>query len=534
MKLRERVLGIHDLVAPEGRVTVELLDERGLKTVKKVKADNAIMTHFLHSFERSVRGEAMVASNPSVYGQTGFHFHGYLQEASFGTQTDPAYSSTNWWVRFRAGLANLEHNRQLSGCYKNIILSDSTQAVDAEEWAFPGNVMGFCHLPEQNVLTNTKRSNLVLASCQRTPTLLRYVAEWGTTLANGTHNSVGIGNLVFAQSQPYAFPTPSTNNVPASVFSDSPLNSSPGLNNFTGLWGSAGSPFMQFIGGVTGLSTTGALLSGCRVSDSEFWTVQSGTAANNLFKWDPVNATTTNFPWNAANLAGGLQVTGPTLTTIGAGTNKCGVTVTTNGDLWLAYLGTLKRCVKPTNTTLSVTNTYTPAGIENCIDITTDGTDLYWLGATTVYKITATTGVVASSWAHGLAGTIANIAYFASPAARLHIGSYRTLTSTLWHHPSTASTINKMSDEFTVAGVWTGNISTAPMSSGSPEAHLSGILFPLTSNGKYHVGWATQNSSGVASTAGLGGPTHCSRTVLGSPVVKTSANSLRVTYEFGF
>lgn len=517
-KTREIVLGIHDPAPPEGRVTLELLDERGLKVLHRERANNAIMTHQTNMMKHRVRGRQK--SNASdVYG--GYNFHNQTLDSSFGTWTEEGEHPIiqGWWASAKAGHPELRTPEAEAALYGYIILSDSTETVNADEFMFPGNVNAFVDLTVGVAPgTNLKRTGLTLANCQRTSSLLRYEAEWGTGYGNGVHNSIGIGSVEWS----------------------------------TGQYASVRAPYFYTATGVGqwfGNRSLGAGSSGTygysahRVDNSEIWILPSMVNASyQLYKLDITGLTAFSpFGQTPSSAANGLSVAGPTLTTIGAGTNQAGVAVI-GSDLWLAYGTTLKRCVKPTNTTLSVTNSYTPAGVGACIDICTDGTWIYWLDTTKVWKINATTGVVDSSWLHGLNASdiFTGLVWTNNPVPRLLI-SRKALTSlgtmTNGKVSSASLTFPTISTAHDIStGAQTAHISSSlSFSSNGQTLTQGGYLFPLDNAHRNWVGWPSNYYfSSYATELTFTPTTHNSRTVLGAPITKTSANSMRVVYEFGF
>lgn len=538
--VRQPVPGVHDLISPEGRVCVEILDDRG-RVVQKVKSDNAIMNFWNESMKRYVRG-ADQNFWPQISTTTmGYHFHGHT--VSLATEKDAGRTLDQWW---QFGLAEgwpvLGHPSNFADGMRNVILSDSTEAVNADEFIFPGEMGAYTNLREQYApAVNTKRGNLNTVTSYRTTTSLRYVSEWGTAYGNGTHNSVGIGNVVqaaTAATHSYQCLTPylsfssraggttivdSSNGVgaAATIHNSHPVHGIPNANVFA----AAGLP--------ANINTP--ILSGYRAANNEFWTVQSGIAGNNLSKKDFSNLSAA--PFSAATAAAGHAVTGPTNTTIGGGTTKTAVAAI-GADLWLAYQGTLKRCVKPTNTSLTVTNTYTPGGIENCVDMCTDDTNLYWLGATTVYVIDPATGTVSSSWAHGLTGTMGTMVWGGVNSPYLIISYEATSLPSVSTTVGISARSSWLAALRTTAGVAKGTfqIPSCVYSGSANTSYTSGgLIMPLTGDRKHWIGPAGAHA-GYTSTPQIFmfGPSHMSRTVLGSPVVKTAANSMRVTYEFTF
>lgn len=462
---------------------------------------------------------------------------------TLATEKDSARTIDQWYLfGLTEGWPVLGHPNNFADGMRNVILSDSTEAVDADEFIFPGEMGAYTNLREQYApAVNTKRGNLNTVTSYRTPTSLRYVCEWGTAYGNGTHNSVGIGNVVqaaTAATHSYQCLTPYLSlgsRVGNTVVVDS-SNGGPGTGGMHNSHPTHNSASHNVFAATTlPTSANTPILSGYRAANNEFWVVQSGIAGNNLSRKDFSNLSAA--PFSAATAAAGHTVTGPTNTTIGGGTNRTAVAAI-GADLWLAYQGTLKRCVKPTNTSLTVTNTYTPGGIENCVDICTDNTNLYWLGATTVYVINPATGAISSSWAHGLTGTMGNIVWGGADSPYLIICYEATSLPSVATSNGMAARTSWLGALRTVAGAARGTfqIPGPVYNTAAGTANTTGgLIMPLTSDRKHWVGPAGNNSQLSATPQMmLFGPSHMSRTVLGSPVVKTSSNSMRVTYEFTF
>ena len=535
--VRQRVPGVHDVISPEGRVCVELLDDRG-RVKQKVKSENAIMNIWNDGQKRNVRGgdTAFTVAGTTL---TGYHFHG--NTVALSSEIDSGRTGTDWWFRGLAGgWQMLGHPSAFQDGMRNVILTDSTDTVDADEFIFPGDMNAYTNLREQYApSTGTKRGNLNTTTSYRTPTSLRYVCEWGTAYGNGTHNSVGIGNVVHATAlatQAYPCLTPYISSMSTRFSTPSDVSnggSAIGLHHNHAAHGDTGNRY--FATPLVPVNPNTSMLSGHRVALDEFWTVQSFVAANNMAKKD-MSAMTIS-PWGNALASSGHVVTGPTNTTIGSGVNKTAVTVV-GSDLWLAYQGTLKRCVKPTGTSLTVTDTYTPGGIENCSDITTDGVDIYWLGATTVYKIDPATGGITASWAHGLTGNMGTLCWGGPNSSYLLVNYEATSLPNASTHVSITARSSWLTALFTTAGTYKGTFQVPSMAYSTAAAAsytTGGLIMPYTADYKHWVGpWGAHanNTSSPGPTAF--GPSHMSRTVLGSPVVKTSANSMRVTYEFTF
>lgn len=533
-KVFEPVPLIRDLTPPEGRVTVELLDERGLKVLQRVKSDNAIMTHWNDTMKLQVRGQD---GQNGTEGQSGYLFHGSDAFLASNTDADSAKAliGTQWYKALQLGQSVWGTVSTVRSHHRSIILTDSTQTVNAAEYMFPGELNAFCYMPEVYApSTNLKRTQLTVASSYRTVSALHYVAEWGTGYGNGTHNSVGIGGVAWpagindAKVIQSMYPS---QGLTTAVNRDTIFTSLPSAGA-ANQW-HVNNASRTFIGaGTMAANTDIPNISGHRVSDSEWWILLSGTAGNNLIKID--NSTATVQPFSANSAAAGVSVTGPTMTTIGSTTSRTGVCAI-GADLWLAYGTTLKRCAKPTNTTLSVTNTYAPVGVGTLVDLTTDGTDLYWLDATKVWVISATTGAVTSSWNHGLTGTMQNIAFGVQPN-RLYISYIATgVTAALWNANSSNTRTPMYIGQFTTAGVASGTSGASPVNYASGSSlFLSGLIMPLDALNNHWLGYCSYNTTVSLMGLRVLGPSHASRTVLPSPVVKTSANSMRVIYEFGF
>ena len=61
VKYREPVLGIRDLIAPEGRVTVQLVNPRTGKVAKRVQSDNLITNFGMDMLRQHLRDGTIAA-----------------------------------------------------------------------------------------------------------------------------------------------------------------------------------------------------------------------------------------------------------------------------------------------------------------------------------------------------------------------------------------------------------------------------------------------------------------------------------------
>lgn len=509
---REPVLGIHDRISPEGRFTIELYDEHTGKVVHSVKQDNTILNSYKRLTDQRVRHSYDIWSQNNGGGAY-----------NFGTYQD------NWWQQL-GNTSPLEGPMQygMESQYRGLYLSDTSQAVNADEWAIPGNLVaqvnGAVTHPYNQSKTGTPTPIQMVADRSRR----RWCFDFLPTQAIGTISSFGFGSLL--PSTWYA--TDDVTGLPSYIWN------SPGThNNYTQLSGSSNTNISDPYGSFDNISLTSNAVnvSAAWSSPGVLWFVAGGT--HGIRKYD-LNT-------NSARPSGHTAaVTGPSPATIGAAsTDNIGLAII-GTDMWLSYALTLKKCAFPADTTLTVSNTYaTVSGFTDAaiFDITTDGTSLYLLGSTKVFIVNPATGAVTSSWAHGLnTGTtplMCSIEYTAAPVPYLYITANKLIAgagqSNEAYYTSAAGTRNLRTYSFTTAGV------AGPYHWGHQNTCIYGAL-GATGNvvwtGSFANGWGGCSYIRNASLSQLmfRGPQHMSRAVLGSPVVKDSSKAMRVIYDFEF
>lgn len=506
MNHREVVLGVRDLVPPEGRVTVQLIDDHTGKVLHKQRSDNLITNFGVDLIKSAIRDGSLELAQTISLPRAGFGWHNAINNMS----------RTFWWQKFGTAYAPVRPG-YMNAYTKFLYLSDATAAVSATEVDIPGTVMGFSDTSGATTLSHTKSGTLLEPNCVIGPAFNRYEYEFGTTKANGTFQSIGYGSLGW-------------NHVAASsdVF---PMCGSAfySIDNGVGQYGGGGSNVLHAaaVGAPSVSGSDGSLYSGHLESVNAVWVAYPSIG---VAKWD-MNGSGATTAANAVPSVTALFTV--TNTTLGSGASKIGVCVL-GANMWVGYGTTLKVGVKPTSTAWSAASTYAPAGVGTCLDITTDGTNIYWLDATNVRVIDPATGTVTSSWSHAgpTEATVAKTIGWCVADSTLRIGYNGTNTESYDSTLGTAVARSHRLKAYTLSGATPTKpiLIVAHNKSSTTPIFWGGVAYDQT------TGWGGLMLSYMQSTGSGGyvGPTLFSRTLLASPITKTSSQALRVTYEFGF
>lgn len=488
------VPGVHRLAPPEGRLTLSLLDERG-RVIHRTEAHNSVTNQLRECVMTWVRGN----DNAGWYGLDS----GVFQNGQHGVFTDVAYSAV--------GSAYPHVYAHMTQFLSSIYLSSSSAAVDPDWW-FPLGLEAGARIDANNTFTdNAKRGHRQTAHMIRTNDSMLYVVDFNLNEANGfSIESVGLAGLRY-----------------------------PGTDTYNGVYGWITANMFALSGGSGIAQTRVSSTTPVPGSPTKLWIYGSDGSWEIDFALGvyPSNWTTTAL----------RTVTGPVPATWGASVNNTGIAII-GTDFWIMDTTRLRRTAIPTSTSLpTVHNTYSPVtGFTDaaCLDMTTDGTNLYAIGSTKVFVISPITGAVTSSWDHNLTGA--------------HSVTYDDVHDILWligqENPSYSrdgylvnnSIVQNGGDvvhsatnsgfsapyPFTKSGTSLG-YGLQGFYTNSSSAEIDTLT--LWDSGRYI--WvnfypatsAFNNNGGVQSGGVLG-----TRALVDSPFTKTSANPLRVEYEVEF
>jgi hypothetical protein len=487
-----KVPGVHDVIPPEGRVTLELLDERG-RLKHRTFAENSLTQHYRDALATQLRGQAdSVAIGFDQWGAT-----------AIGLDNDD-------WTNIPATGPTLPkiyaQHRQFN---RSIYLSDDASAIN-NNWWFPIGLYAGANLDATFAGVNSRRGQLTLALCQRRWDGVRFVVDFGLDVANGVQcNSVGLGSLTFWDAGNHCFGW-NTNNMYVQ----------------TGGSGYAGGSHLP--------------VSMCRHPGTRFdyWMISTAMAGYDGVCKHSLAAS------NAFNNVSQRTVGGPSRATLGiANDNQCGISII-GTDFWLMDNLRLRRSAIPTGTTYTALNTYSPVtGFTDaaCLGLATDGTNLYALGSTKVFVISPATGAVTSSWTHGM--PVATALYYddvcgvlwinCTPAdVTVRVDQLNTPYSDITNNAS--SPVARLHVPFSVAGVRRATNGLQPM--GSQNGGTQSRTLVVLDNGNYRIDACTIPSTayvGFAMSLTNGG---ClgSRALIASPFTKDATKVLRLTYDITF
>lgn len=531
MKEKIIVPGIHDHIPPQGRVTVQLLNPDTDKVVHEVKAENAIMDWFLSQVTMSRGDFTTVGDIRKTHTPNLSPISGLTETIN---QRSPVTVNMNKPGVYPGLYSAGPECAWIWGSSANISPNAAHTHIpgsDAE-----GMMTGFARLdvaytPDPN---NLPRGTVVSSLCRHTWDKTRMTVEFSTAQGNGVYRSIGTGSLA-------------QRNI-ATL-------SGGGAAHPASLWYP-----MQIRSAVT----TNTHISYFRYGSSNTHTGATWPD-HRCFVVEGDVTTTSNAIWiyDFSAVAVG-NTAGPTSNTIG-GSGRISV-ATHGGSLWIGRGTTLKRCDYPTDTSLNVLNTYSPVtGFTDAaiIDITSDGTNIYALGSTKVFIINPATGAVTSSWTHSLPrsfGTVGNIEW--DPAMQMLWLTTETHGAGQAYIPWGPANLPNISNlcnpntarsyGYTIAGtrlnyaipfttpqfgvdIDTQTLTANAWDGSSVSRFETGVTGMAQQNG-----WTSIVGSIItAVTSGTGahglnhrGPSMSSHALLPSDVTKTSANTLRIIYDF--
>lgn len=493
-KRRWNVPGVLDVIPPEGRLTLELSDERG-RLKHRTFAENSLANGFRDALTTALRGQGDQL-------QIGFDQWG---STVIGLDTDD-------WVNAPASAPTLPkaycQHRQFQ---RSIYLSNAADAIN-NAWWFPVGLFAGANLDVPYAGTAYARGQQVLVQCQRRIDGVRFVVDFGLDQANGFQcNSIGLAGLTFApDTYGHVFGW-ETNNM----YSHAMNSGYPG--------GSA------------------IAVSMCRHPGTRFayWMLSTGLAGTNGISKQDLAASI------VFNNISQRTVIGPTLATLGSPTTaQSGITIL-GTDFWLMDTLRLRRSVIPVDTTYTALNTYSPvSGFTDaaCLGLTNDGTNLYAIGSTKVFVISPSTGAVTSSWAHGMTAVV-NIYYDDSLGMLLICGTPAEITafrpvqsSTTYFDPThdAAAPLARPWIPFTVGGTRRGGGGLfSHQSSNGPTTPKSLVVLD---GGAYRICAHTIPSTGFLNFAMSFTNGGClgSRALVAAPFTKDNTKVLRVTYDMTF
>jgi hypothetical protein len=531
------VPGVHDPIPPNGRITVQLTHPTTGRVVKEVRSENAIMDWFTSQVSGFGRGDGYASSVADVRRYSIPNLSPNSMNIDVLQNRDP--------ISVKFNIAGQYPGLYSAGTEVPFIWGSSANITpNAAHTHFPGSdaegmVTGFARLDALYTSnpSNLPRGTVVPGESTHTHNQTRMVVEFTTAQGNGVYRSIGVG----------------------SVSQRSLAYSGGGAPHQTSLW---------YPDTVRSAANTGITGSTTYYAESEHY---------HSITWPDhrafiVRSNTQDIRIHDFNVAAtGAGTAGPSSATIG-GSGRPSV-ATHGGKLWIGRGTTLKKCVYPTNTTLTVDNTYAPVtGFTDAaiLDLTSDGTSLYLLGSTKVFVVDPATGAVTSSWTHSLPRTsvvneVANIEW--DPAMGhlwLAIEQYATaangqtypwgLHTALVNSGGPVNNYLSRSYAYTVSGTRLNYalpfdpaqtvrlIDTQADASGSSwDGNSSSVMRTgMTGIAQQH-GWASLQSINAyfaASTSLQGtqlrGPSMASHTLLSSDVTKTGANGMKIIYEFDY
>lgn len=503
------VPGVRDLIPPQGRVTVQLTNPETGKVKHEVKAENMIMNSWLAQV--NVHGRGAFDSNdnrnqfqPNFSPVAGNNDAGFTREYIWAHLGRPGI-----WPSLCSG-----YMPWLWASDKNITPL-ATRTCPPHTTISNGNMTGHARLDlaHTSVTGQFNRGTVIASESWHKYDESRVSVEFASTEGNGTYRSIGVGRIAshYIQNRCIVSPIGCDQTPNLRVADSQSMSRSSNLLNIGSVW----------------------LRSAAFEDSNHFW---FSTTGNNLYVFD----------WETRTLT-----TGPSGGSV-AGTNQIGIAVQ-GGFLWLVRDKQLFKCSKYTGGSLSILNTYnlaTPLGAEIFYDITSDGTNLYGLTATKVFVMNPADGTVTTSWTHGLTHsdtpTCNNIEW---DPANLHlwvflgtddqapyVNGVTTDISWVWNGSDYAYTGSRTENQrvysFSTAGV------ALPYS--FMMVCQGYTLRPQGFTGIDPQGWTgflagyDQNSGVYSQTPVHLGGMIGSHALLPSDVIKTSADGLKIRYDFDF
>jgi len=509
------VPGVRDLIPPQGLVTVQLTHPDTGKVVHEVKAENMIANCWLAQVNGHFRG---AMDNDNSRNQ-------YLPNFSpVAANSDAGFTREYVWAHLgRPGIYPGMYGAYMPWLWasdKNIapnasrtVPPCSNLSLSAIAHNLGGNMTGHVRTDVAHATTTgqVNRGTTTAAESWHKWDQSRLTVEFATSEGNGTYRSIGVGRLASAYQANRCIVQPLSCADVVSLRATGSQNVSYGQGVIN-----IGSNFVR---------------SASFEDSNHFWL---SSTANALFVYDFETNTTTN---------------GPTSASI-PGTNQISVVVK-GSDLWLARDKQIFRCVKFTGSTLSITNTYnlaTPLGAENILDMTQDGTSIYLLTQTKVFVVNPADGTVTTSWAHNLTHfDAANCCSIEWDGANQHLWIHFGVDNDPQYQNDSSQWIWNWQNGWGTYGYTTQDINTKVFSFSTAGVLLPYIIllhafaYQIRSyafTGMDPQGWFAMWANFGDSGYRQGFMNMCSmigsHALLGSDVVKTSTNGLKIVYDFNF
>jgi len=230
----------------------------------------------------------------------------------------------------------------------------------------------------------------------------------------------------------------------------------------------------------------------------------------------------------------------------GVGSGQAGV-VALGSDVWVTRNSSVYRVDPDISASVTILNTYditASIGGDTLYDITTDGTDLYVLGTDNVHKVN-TSGVWQSSWAHSLtliAGLTAPNLEYDPGMGHLWLSPGDNPSSTSGSHTEPWGSWDSYGDSswetdtyriksFNLTGTAQNYTIKPGYSYGSDPFYPKNGITGLDAQG--WVWWYHVDYYGGRYIRPIG-PNCISHANIGSDIVKTSSEALKVVYDFDF
>jgi hypothetical protein len=506
-KKRDIVLGIHDFIPPEGRITVEVRDELTGKLSQRVRADNDVMDWYTQCIQESLQ-------NPTT--TYGIHYMG--NEANV---TDPIDTATSRLTLASTGVKNiygyLDHLKVCS----QLFLSDNTSAIATTSSYIPGTIIGAAETRSSTTYNNTKIGQVDYTGC---------TVDWGShtwrysfipSRGNGTFQTVGYGVLVADarsssnSNQIYPYFTP---------FYSPVINySTPFLTEAGNYWAAGNIPFI-------------AIRSSVDVSRSDqFYIKYSATGSLYVLTAGYPPSSTALYTVTNTNLGSPNS----TWQSIVHQNDKLWVISGTNA--WRYYTAPLASST-PTVVASGTFSGFTDTGV---IDSASDGTNIYILGQTKVWVFDPGTQTITSSWTHSI--DMSSVS--ASGEATI---SWNSELSCLMICIQNGSTMSPRSTDpasynqgaMSVTKFFTNSGSSLNITIGTDSSEYTGsgglgwitdggLIQGVLPNGLFFVQRQYSNSSADSGWY-LAGPNMRSAAVLASPVTKLASQTMTIDYEIAF
>lgn len=503
------VPGVRDLIPPQGLVTVQLTNPETGKVKHEVKAENMIMNSWLAQVNVHARG-AMDRDNSRNQYQPNF--------SPVAGNNDAGFVHEHVWGHLgRTGIFPGLYNAYMPwiwGSDKNIAPS-ATRTCPPHTTIANGNMTGYARLDlaHTSIAGRLNRGTSIASESWHKYDQSRVTVEFGSVEANGTYRSIGIGRLASHYDENRCIVSPiACESLPSLRQADSQQMAAGGVD-------------------IMGLGS-GLLRSAAWEDTNHFWLAN---VSNNLYLYD----------WETDTLT-----TGPSSGSI-TGTNQIGIALQ-GGFLWLVRDKQLFKCAKFTGGSLSITNTYnlaTPLGAEIFWDITSDGTNLYALTATKVFVLNPADGTVITSWLHGLthsAQAICNNIEW-DPANQILWIFFGTTDEPPYHNNDPTNRTWGWFEDYGHYSNRAENLRVFGFTTAGAAAPYSFLMFVWSYRhfarnftGIDPQGWTgilvnQQNNNGylMQTPVHLGGMIG-SHALLPSDIVKTTADGLKIRYDFDF